>query len=218
MTISHHPDEATLMAFSAGTLSEPFALLVAAHRELCRACRDSARMLDAIGGTMLEDGSGASMPATAFESLMARTADRIEPAGGRLPQLPMRHDGLPSPLARLVGGGVEVIRWRRVVAGVEDRRIRFPGGKHTLRFLRAQPGKSLPEHGHEGAEMTLVLRGALRDGPIVYGAGDVADLDEGVEHNPAVDGAETCICVIANEGATHFKQLRYRVLQRLIGI
>ena len=32
MSITHHPEDATLMEFAAGTLSEPFGIIVAAHQ------------------------------------------------------------------------------------------------------------------------------------------------------------------------------------------
>ena len=41
MKIDHHPDDATFMAYAAGTLSEGFSLVVAAHLEYCLRCRNN---------------------------------------------------------------------------------------------------------------------------------------------------------------------------------
>ena len=40
MSIVHHPEDSTLLSFAAGGLSEPFAVIVASHVELCPHCRN----------------------------------------------------------------------------------------------------------------------------------------------------------------------------------
>ena len=59
-------------------------------------------------------------------------------------------------------------------------------GAGKLRLLKVAPGHGIPEHGHGGAELTLVLRGSFHDETGRYARGDVADLDETVEHQPVV--------------------------------
>ena len=76
----------------------------------------------------------------------------------------------------------------------------------------------MPEHGHGGAELTLVLRGAFHDETGRYARGDVADLDETVEHQPVVtDAGGDCICLIASEKPERFHGLVARLLQPLRG-
>ena len=221
MSIIHHPDDATLMGFAAGTLSEPFGIIVSAHLDLCAQCRQASRTLDGIGAAAMQKSAPSDLVEGALGRLMARLD---EPAGAgtksTVPQLPKASDGLPPTLARVLGGGLDTIKWRHIVPGADDRLIKFPGrtGIHTLRFLRGKPGATLPEHAHVGTELTLVLHGALRDGENIYGPGDVTDMDDEGTHNPVVHGQETCICVIANEAPPRFRQLKFRVLQKLIGI
>ncbi len=85
-------------------------------------------------------------------------------------------------------------------------------------MLHIAPGKALPEHGHGGTEMTLVLSGAYRDELGRFGPGDVADLDEHVEHQPKVEQDAPCICLVATETPTRFKGIFSRILQPLVGI
>ena len=59
-----------------------------------------------------------------------------------------------------------------------------------------------------------MLRGALIDAAGRYGPGDVADVDEAVEHHaPSADPDAGCICVIANEQPTRFHGLLARLMQ-----
>lgn len=225
MSISHHLDDATLMSFAAGTLSEPFSIVVASHLEMCRQCRQTNRSLAMLGGAVMELAMPDELSANAASNLLARL-DAPAPVNGHHIIKGQQTDHMtsgqafPKALTRLLGGGIDAIKWRHVVPGVEDRLMKFPtrSGIHTLRFLRAVPGKELPEHAHQGSELTLVLHGALRDGHHVLGPGDVSDMDDEGTHSPVVEGTETCICVFANEGASRFKQLKFRVLQKLIGI
>ena len=69
-------------------------------------------------------------------------------------------------------------------------------GAGKLRLLKVAPGHRIPERGHGGAELTLALRGAFQDETGRYARGDVADLDETVEHQPLVtDAGGECILV-----------------------
>ncbi len=223
MSITHHPEDATLMGFAAGTLSEPFSIIVAAHLEMCAVCRGTIRTMDELGAAKMQVAPPVEPDLGALESLLQRL-DGPDPADRapitRIPPRPGNAAGLPDALARVIGGGIDTIKWRKVMPGVEDRRVMFKRrqGVHSLRFLRARPGMSLPEHAHVGTELTLVLQGALRDGGRVFGPGDVTDMDDEGTHNPIVDGAQTCTCVIANEAPPLFKQLKFRVLQKMIGI
>ena len=61
---------------------------------------------------------------------------------------------------------------------------------------------TVPRHGHEGDEVTCVLKGGFRDGDAHYGPGDIARVDERVEHDILIDAQESCLCLIAMEGQT----------------
>ena len=87
-----------------------------------------------------------------------------------------------------------------------------------MQLIKAAPGAVVPDHGHAGAELTLVLRGALIDATGRYGPGDVADLDEEVEHTPAADATAGCICAVANERPSRFHGLLARLLQPWHGL
>jgi putative transcriptional regulator len=76
----------------------------------------------------------------------------------------------------------------------------------------------VPEHGHGGAELTLVLTGSYSDATGRYHRGDVADLDEDVEHQPVVDPDGPCICLIASETKAKFRGMLARLLQPIIGV
>ena len=206
MTISHHPDKSTLMAFGAGAMSEPFAAVVSAHIELCPHCRALGRAMNALGGAFSAEATPEPLSDSTVDVLLARLDDVI-PARRLLDAAPADAGDLPGALARIAGAGLDRIDWRRsLLPGVDERVFEFAGasGAHVLRFFRALPGSDMPEHRHAGDELTLVLRGALRDGEAVYRRGDLGDLDDRAIHNPIAGGDEPCICVIVEEGPAIF--------------
>jgi putative transcriptional regulator len=125
---------------------------------------------------------------------------------------------VPAPLARLVGRNLDGVRWRWISPGLWHRPVPI-GGSGALQLIKGSPGVRVPEHGHRGGELTLVLRGALVDRTGRYGPGDVADLDEEIErHAPAADPDAGCICVVANERPSRFQNLLARLLQPWHGL
>ena len=50
MTLIHHADDATLMAYAAGAVTEGFSLVIAAHLEQCPRCRNRVADAESLGG------------------------------------------------------------------------------------------------------------------------------------------------------------------------
>ena len=211
MSIAHHLDDATLMSLAAGTLTPALAVVAASHVNLCPHCRHALATLEIAGAALLADlspiplsGEPPPMPQD-----VAHSAHTGPPSSGELPQ----------PLARLVGRPLDAVRWRPLGFGIWHHRIALDGADSgKLHLIRASPGYGLPAHGHNGAELTLVLRGAYQDEGGRFAVGDAADLDESVEHRPAADATIGCICALACERPARFQGLLPRLLQPLFGL
>lgn len=225
MSIQHHPDDATIIAYAAGTLDEAFAVLVSCHLETCPHCRETLRMAEMIGGAMLDEQEEAPIAEGAYGRVLEKiSAGESSPGGSGMNQSPKRSSStdwhrMPRALESYLDKPIDAIDWKRVGPGVWQRPIVLSHtAQSSLRLLRIAPGKSVPEHGHGGQEMTLILSGAYRDEIGHFGAGDVADLDDHIEHQPRVISDEDCICLAATEAPTRFKSLASRLMQPLIGI
>ena len=201
--IVHHPSEATLAAYAAGTLPEALALVAAAHLGHCAVCRTTLSTLEATGGALLEDLPPVSLSIDALDRLIGQM-DRPAP-----PPPPVLNPDLPAPLNRVPLG-----RWWTIGAGVRYRPLRSNGAAWGGLVL-AKPGRSLPRHGHAGRELTCVLSGAFADQDGTFAAGDLSEPDVDHDQPPMVIGAQACLCIIASEG------MRLRGLlglaQRMIG-
>ena len=214
MGITHHPDASSLMSCSAGSMPEAFAAVMASHISVCACCRKELSTMERIGVALFEQLTPAtvSRPAPVI-ALRAGEADIEEHRAART------SDGeVPAPLAPILGDDLDRVPWKRVGPGVWSHQIDLSDpSRGELRLIKVAPGMALPEHGHRGNELTLVLRGAYTDASGTYRAGDVADLDQDVEHQPVADAVEGCICLIAVEGKLRFKSRIARLVQPLTG-
>lgn len=205
MTINHHAGDATLMSFAAGALPEAFSAVVAAHVAICNRCRKEVAALETLGGIMLADVS----PAALSNRVPMMAEPKARSTGS----------GYSSPLARLIGGDLASVRWRRLGYGMWHVPLQLsPGSKGDLRLIKIAPGQVMPEHGHGGSELSLILEGSYTDAMGRFGVGDLADLDEEVEHKPAADRKSGCVCLIAVEQKARLKGLFARMVQPFVGI
>lgn len=221
--ISHHPDAATLMSYAAGSLTEPLAAVVAVHLDMCPRCGADVARLNDVGGALLAELAPAALsgprPGLSLDSLRHRAAS--EAMVGERPLRPARHgdNGAPATLAKLIGGDLSAVRWRWLAPGIWHKPLPLsPNVSGDLRLLRVAAGRTMPDHGHGGSELTLMLEGAYRDETGLFLPGDLADLDETVEHRPVADARLGCICLIASERKARFKGLLARLYQPLTGM
>lgn len=208
--IRHHLTDALLTGYACGALSEAFDLVVATHVSLCDECRARLAALEALGGSVLETAGSAEMAEGSFEATLRRIA-----GGPKEPiSAPSRRIGgiFPAPLADYVGGDVEAVRWRALGMGV--RQAILPTSKEaSVRLLYIPAGAAVPDHGHRGMELTLVLQGAFRDEPDRFGPGDVEIAGEELEHQPVAEEGEDCICLAATDARLKFNALLPRLAQ-----
>ncbi|QYX57230.1 ChrR family anti-sigma-E factor [Roseovarius sp. SCSIO 43702] len=214
-TIKHHLTDALLMAYSAGTLPEAFSLVVATHVSMCDECRARLGAFDAVGGALLDRVE----PGEVSEKSLADTLARIRSDGERAapaPTRPSRGD-LPAPLRDYVGGDLEDVRWRPVGMGVKQA-ILPTSRSATARLLFIPAGAAVPDHGHRGTELTLVLRGSFSDDEDHFAAGDVEIADEDLNHTPVAGIEADCICLAATDAPLRFNSLLPRLAQPFLRI
>jgi putative transcriptional regulator len=124
---------------------------------------------------------------------------------------------LPGPLQDYVGGDLDAIRWKPVGMGVKQAIL--PTSKEaTARLLFIPAGTAMPDHGHQGTEMTMVLQGAFQDDDEYFARGDVEIADSDVHHTPVADIHEDCICLAVTDAPLQFDGLLPKIAQRFLRI
>ena len=219
MNIKHHLDEATLLSYSAGSISQAMALVVACHLSMCPTCRERAIQSEAIGGALLESMESAPVGDDALAQVLACIDSDDDIQVNRMPTASKHSDSdLPRPLADCLGVELEQVEWKRIVPGVYYYDLPYKTERVGVsRLLRIAPGKSMLPHSHDGNELTLILRGSFSDEMGRFTAGDIADLDSEIEHQPLVDSDEDCICLVATDAPLKFSTLLGKLVQPMTG-
>jgi putative transcriptional regulator len=216
MTVKHEVPDGLLTAYAAGTLPEAFNLVVATHVSLCDAARARLCALEAVGGSLLEDIEVEPMSHGSLEATLRMISDFPKPPARTVPA-PRNCAVLPQPLADYVGGDLASVKWRALGMGAKQAILKTSSDA-DVRLLYIPAGVELPDHGHRGQELTLVLKGAFIDGDVRFARGDLEVADEHLQHTPVADIGEDCICLAATDAPLKFRKLIPRLAQPFLRI
>jgi putative transcriptional regulator len=197
MSATYHPSDELLVAYGAGSLDEAASLLIATHLALCPRCRAEIGRIEAIGGAVIEELPPADLGPNALASVLARLDQLPGPPIPRGPAVVA--PGVPSPLRDYLPASLDELPWKRLAAGIEQAVLLQARGIRA-RLLRIGAGIVVPEHGHGGMELTMVLQGGFADQGLGYARGDVSMADQQVVHSPVADRSETCLCLAVTSG------------------
>ena len=225
MNPRHHLSASTVISYAAGALPLELAVVVAAHLETCRHCREQVRTAEQLGGLFLEQQRPAPLTdarrAQLRESMLERISDASSPdaTGKEFPRAspidPDDRDRLPLALQTHFGKSYRELKWRWMAPGVHCIRSSFT---RNLFLLKIGPGKSMPVHSHGSCEVTQILQGSYRDALGSFEPGDVADLDSSIEHQPVTTPGVPCVCVSALDAPLRFPGWFARKLQPFVGL
>lgn len=208
--IRHHIPDALIAAYAAGSLPHPFALVVATHISQCLECRAAYHGHQAVGGAVLDAGETSELSGGLKDNVLALLDDPVAPE-----PVYERSGVYPAPVVEALKGVQP--RWRSMGLGVRQSILRS-GPEGSVRLLYIPPGQAVPDHGHNGLELTLVLQGSFSDDTGRFGVGDVEVADEALEHTPVADDGSPCICLAATDMPLKFNAFIPRMLQPLFGI
>jgi putative transcriptional regulator len=210
MNPRHSPSEDRLLAYAAGVLSPPEAVVVATHLALRPAPAAWVRRLQAVGGQFLDE----TAPVALSSQALTRALARIETDAGEVQSPPPLNDmaELPEPLRRYALGP-----WRWIGPGMRVRDVHAPrDGACRVILLRIDPGRETPRHTHGGVELTCVLTGAYATETDLFEVGDLEEADSTVLHRPRVVSDKPCLCVAALDGEIQLDGWLGRLMQPFV--
>jgi putative transcriptional regulator len=179
---------------------------------LCDECRATVESFDTVGGALLEDTAAAELGDDSLAQTLAQIEEPVGPVAA-----PRCGGTLPAPVQVYVGGDLEAVKWRPIGMGVKQA-ILPTSAEASARLLFIPAGAAVPDHSHQGNELTLVLKGAFEDEVDRFARGDVETADDSLHHQPVADVSEDCICLAVTDAPLKFKGWLPRIVQRIVGI
>ncbi|MGE7369156.1 ChrR family anti-sigma-E factor [Neorhizobium sp. NPDC001467] len=178
--------------YVAGALPEPARVLMASHIEMRSSSASMAHAFEVLAGKTLERTETRLL--TNGEGLLDVIL-RSTPPVLKVVQSENRPSVLPSALRDYIGRDLADIPWKGKLPGLKQHVIEHNKDGTEASLLLARPGRALPNHTHEGLELTLVLDGDFHDHRGTFIRGDVSVADESLDHRPVAGMSGPCLCL-----------------------
>lgn len=185
--------DALICDYVAGDLPEPARVLIASHIEMAPSSALMAKTMETLAGETLE---ATKARALVNGERQIDTIMRSAPPHLRLVHPREEHHVLPRALYEHLGYDLDDVPWKTKLPGLKQHMIEHDKDDGSeMSLLWARPGRALPNHTHEGLELTLVLDGDFHDHRGTFGRGDVSVADEDLDHRPVAGMTKPCLCL-----------------------
>lgn len=218
MSVQHQVSDELLLDYASGNLSEGWSLAVATHLALCPQARRRLQAMEGAAGALFDKISVSEKATdTDWDKMKAKLSGSRNTS--QAISRPSQSEGvIPEPLRSYLGGDVSSLKWKALGRGAYQIRIDTGDPDTQVRLLRIPAGKPVPEHTHDGRELTLVLAGSFHDGQDLFARGDLEEADGSLLHTPTATEGEDCICLAVTERPLKFSSWVVRMIQPILKI
>lgn len=218
MSVKHQVSDELLLDYASGNLSEGWSLAISTHLALCPQARRRLQQIEGAAGALFDKiAANQNVSDGDWAKMKAKLAGAEPPK--RPYSTPVQAEGvIPEPLRSYLGGDVSSLKWKSLGRGAYQIRINTNDPETQVRLLRIPAGKPVPEHTHDGRELTLVLAGSFHDGQDLFARGDLEEADGSLLHTPTATQGEDCICLAVTEAPLKFSSWIVRMIQPILKI
>ncbi len=226
--MSKERSQELLFEYAAGVLDDARRFMIDAHLQMSEHGRASVRVCEEVGGYLLvKDCAVASMNPTARDRMMdmidhalhqdaAMQAEEAQVAKQCMQTVDMLKalglsGALVDHLEESCRHACHTKKWSGWNARIRYFDVDTGCSASRMRLVRIDAGTEIPPHSHRGEEMTLLLRGTMRDEYGVYGPGDLIIRHDGEIHSPIIGDDEDCVCL-----ALTYRPLKMKCMVRRV--
>lgn len=216
--IRKHPSSDMLLKYSMGNTTEAESLIISCHIAYCSECKEEIKKYETIGGYYLSNHKELRVSKDLWKNILEKveTADQEQAQTNYTTHylksnLSETDIKIPSTLAGYLETNVDTTKWKSSINNIKYKEIVFQDKNISGKLLEIPANKSMPKHGHEALEATLVLHGGYSDEKGDYNKGDLVVASSDEVHSP-VSATSGCICLVVHSGALQFKGLLGSIL------
>jgi putative transcriptional regulator len=211
--IKHHPKFELIQRFVTGDLPASLSAGIAIHADMCSECQQQiAQLTEQLSYASFEevhldkfiaDEPDSNLGNIDFDQAIAAITesneiDIIEPPIEKTITFKDKVYSLPSVLNNMALGKTASI------GKLARTRIQLDENEIHSSLLHIEPGGSVPEHTHNGFELTVLIAGKFSDETGEYVPGDFIMLDKKHQHHPVSE--KGCLCFTVANDSLHFTQ------------
>tara|TARA_B100000902_G_scaffold324555_1_gene318775 strand:- start:111 stop:794 length:684 start_codon:yes stop_codon:yes gene_type:complete len=212
LSIKNHPSYDMLLNHAMGKTSEAESLIISCHLAYCKDCKAEMDKYEKIGGYYLHNHEQLKVSKNLWEDILRKVdgVEQVQKQNSYISyniesNLTEKEINIPSFLSEYLGGKGNTNQWKSTINNVRYIDIDFENKKLKGKLLEIPAGKSMPKHGHEAHEATLVLHGGYSDEKGSYNKGDLVVADSEEVHSPVSSDVTGCICLVVYSGSLKFK-------------
>jgi len=213
--IKHHPKFELLQNFVNGDLPASLSAGIAIHADMCPQCQEKISQLteqvaevsfeqNFLHKFVVDDEDMAEIAELDFDSIIDEitASDDIESVKINNDEPSIEFKGSQYILPKAIRN-IELGKTAQI-GKLSRARLQLDEGEIHTSLLHIDPGGSVPEHTHNGFELTLLLAGSFTDEQGEYVAGDFIMLDKRHQHHPVSEHG--CLCYTVANDSLHFTQ------------
>ena len=206
------PSSEMLLNYAMGNLAEAESLIVSGHVAYCGQCKSQVLKYENMGGFYLKNHEELEVSKDLWAKLEKKVSNLEQDCCNtnyidyKLKSTLLDEEiRIPSFLRSYLENKMDTKSWKSTINNVRYANLEFKDKSFTGKILEIPPGKSMPKHGHEGDEATLVLHGGYMDEVGDYHKGDLVFASDNHVHSPVSSKETGCICVVVYSGSIRFK-------------
>ena len=216
--INLHPSSDMLLKYSMGNTTEAESLIISCHIAYCAECKEELKKYETIGGYYLSNHKELNVSKDLWKNILVKV-DGLEQEEYQANytshsiKSSLSHSDIkvPSTLSEYLGSDFDTKDWKSSINNIKYKDIKFQDRNISGKLLEIPANKSMPKHGHEALEATLVLYGGYFDEKGDYNKGDLVVASSDEVHSP-VSASSGCICLVVYSGSLQFKGLLGSIL------
>jgi len=201
-----HPQPELLAEYAAGSLSLAQSACITAHLNYCEDCCRAQGQLQHVGAALFEAQDAEPVGECVLNRVLARLDEQPPLSYARTGS----GEGTPALLQRLMKGDFSDLPWRKLTDALRISYLKTGDPNCEFALYRIKAGREIPDHGHHGTEMTLVLEGGFSDDRGTYHPGDFIVRHADEQHAPRALPDEDCICLAVLDAPLRFTDWKYR--------
>ncbi len=203
----YHPELDLLTEHAAGNLPLAQAACVSAHMNYCEQCRRTSGQLQDLGAVLFDALPGEPVGDAQLEAVLARLDDAPPLSYASSPSY---GNAMPAILQRLMSGDFSDLSWKKITSSLRISYLKTGDPNFEFALYHIKAGGRIPEHGHRGSEMTLILEGGFSDADGSYHKGDFLLREASDVHAPTAVQSEDCICLAVLDAPLKFTGWKHR--------
>ena len=217
--INAHPSSDMLLKYAMGNTSEAESLIISCHIAYCSLCKAELDKYETIGGYYLNNHKELNVSKDLWKNILEKVDDiEQEQFQSNYTSYAIKSNlsndyiKIPSTLSDYLEADLNTNKWKSTINNVKYKDIKFKDANISGKLLEIPANKSMPKHGHEGLEATLVIHGGYSDEKGDYNKGDLVVANSEEVHSPVSADPSGCICLVVYSGSLQFKGLLGSIL------